>query len=87
MRTNHYLTKRCLSFSASCNFIISEAVSQAGDTLDTNLQDSGITQLEPFAVRDLAFPGELTVQEVHDFEFGNVELQYESYRGLQVKLR
>ena len=39
------------------------------------------------AVRDLAFPGELTVQEVHGFEFGNVELQYESYRGLQVKLR
>lgn len=38
-------------------------------------------------VRDLAFPGELTVQEVHDFEFGNVELQYDSYRGLQVKLR
>jgi len=38
-------------------------------------------------VRDLAFPGELTSQEVYPFEFGNVELQYESYRGLQVKLR
>lgn len=44
-------------------------------------------QVQSHAVRDLAFPGELTVQEVHDFEFGNVELQYDSYRGLQVKLR
>lgn len=36
------------------------------------------------AVRDLAAPGDLTTQVALPFEFGAVEMQYESYRGSQV---
>lgn len=36
------------------------------------------------AVRDLAPPGDLTTQMSLPFEFGSVEMQYESYRGTQV---
>jgi hypothetical protein len=39
------------------------------------------------AVRDLAPPGELTSPQMYPFEFTNVEMQYESYRGMQVRLR
>eukprot|EP00891_Asterochloris_glomerata_P007564 jgi/Astpho2/7564/Aster-02470 len=38
-------------------------------------------------VRNLAPAGELTRQESYLFEFNHVEMQYESYRGLQVRLR
>ncbi|CAK0784709.1 hypothetical protein CVIRNUC_007913 [Coccomyxa viridis] len=38
-------------------------------------------------VRDLAPPGELTSPQTHPFEFANAEMQYDSYRGLQVRLR
>lgn len=38
-------------------------------------------------VRDLAPPGDLASQAVLPFEFRNVELQYDSYRGVQVRLR
>lgn len=37
------------------------------------------------SVRDLAPPGELTTQAALPFEFGAVEMQYESYRGAQVR--
>ena len=40
-----------------------------------------------WAVRDLTPPGELTSPQTHPFEFANVEMQYDSYRGLQVRLR
>ena len=36
------------------------------------------------AVRDLAPPGELSTQATLPFEFGSVEMQYESFRGSQV---
>ncbi len=39
------------------------------------------------AVRDLAPAGELTSPQTYPFEFDNVEMQYDSYRGLQVRLR
>lgn len=39
------------------------------------------------AARDLEFPGELTSQKAFPFEFGSVEMQYDSYKGLQVRLR
>lgn len=39
----------------------------------------------PPAVRDLAPPGDLTTQLSLPFEFGSVEMQYESYRGSQVR--
>lgn len=39
------------------------------------------------AVRDLSPPGELSQQVVLPFEFKNVEMEYESYRGTQVRLR
>ncbi len=39
------------------------------------------------AVRDLAPPGELTSLQTYSFEFNDVEMQYDSYRGLQVRLR
>jgi vacuolar protein sorting-associated protein 26 len=38
-------------------------------------------------VRDLAPGGDLTTQASYDFEFRNVELQHDSYRGLAVRLR
>ncbi|KAL4442451.1 hypothetical protein ABPG77_005035 [Micractinium sp. CCAP 211/92] len=38
-------------------------------------------------VRDLAPPGDLTTQMSLPFEFGSVEMQYESYRGTQAQLR
>ena len=39
------------------------------------------------AVRDLAPPGDLTSLQTFSFEFNDVEMQYDSYRGLQVRLR
>ena len=41
----------------------------------------------PGAVRDLAPPGDLTSMQTYNFEFNEVEMQYDSYRGLQVRLR
>ena len=39
------------------------------------------------AVRDLAPPGDLTSLQTFSFEFNDVEMQYDSYKGLQVRLR
>ncbi len=39
------------------------------------------------AARDLAPPGELATQAVLPFEFNAVEMEHDSYRGLQVRLR
>lgn len=38
-------------------------------------------------VRDLAPPGELFTQATFPFEFRSVEMEHESYRGMQVRLR
>ena len=38
-------------------------------------------------MRDLAPAGDLTSPQTYPFEFDNVEMQYDSYRGLQVRLR
>lgn len=38
-------------------------------------------------VRELAPTGELTENKNYDFEFLNVEKQYESYNGINVRLR
>ncbi|GFH07967.1 subunit of retromer complex, partial [Haematococcus lacustris] len=38
-------------------------------------------------VRDLAPPGDLNSSKVFPFEFKNVEMQYDSYRGQQVRCR
>ncbi len=37
--------------------------------------------------QELAAPGELKQSQTFDFNFKNVEKQYESYRGINVKLR
>jgi vacuolar protein sorting-associated protein 26 len=37
--------------------------------------------------QDLAVPGELRSSTSYDFEFKNVEKMYESYHGINVKLR
>lgn len=37
--------------------------------------------------QELAVPGELRSNTSFDFEFRNVEKQYESYHGINVKLR
>ncbi|CAH7676985.1 vacuolar protein sorting-associated protein 26-domain-containing protein [Phakopsora pachyrhizi] len=37
--------------------------------------------------QELAAPGELKAVQTYDFEFKNVEKQYESYQGINVKLR
>lgn len=39
------------------------------------------------AARDLAPPGDLTTQQSLPFEFNSVEMEHDSYRGLQVRLR
>jgi hypothetical protein len=36
---------------------------------------------------ELASPGELKATQTYDFSFKNVEKQYESYQGINVKLR
>ena len=38
-------------------------------------------------VQELATPGELKSAQAFDFEFKRVEKQYESYQGINVKLR
>lgn len=38
-------------------------------------------------VRDLAPPGEFSSQQTFPFEFRSVEMEYESYKGTQVRLR
>jgi len=38
-------------------------------------------------VQELATPGEMRTAQAFDFEFKNVEKQYESYHGINVKLR
>ena len=38
-------------------------------------------------VQELAVPGEMRQPQYFDFEFKNVEKQYESYHGINVKLR
>lgn len=38
-------------------------------------------------VREIAAPGELTVTQTHKFEFRNVEMQYDSFRGLGARCR
>lgn len=35
-------------------------------------------------MRDLSPPGDLLTQQTLPFEFNNVEMQYDSYKGLQV---
>jgi len=37
--------------------------------------------------QELAAPGEMRTAQSYDFEFKNVEKQYESYHGINVKLR
>ena len=39
------------------------------------------------AVRELDVPGEISEQKIYPFEFANVEMQYESYNGVNVRLR
>lgn len=39
------------------------------------------------AVRELDMPGEISEKKVYPFEFQNVDLQYESYSGVNVRLR
>lgn len=38
-------------------------------------------------MQELATPGEMRSAQTFDFEFKNVEKQYESYHGINVKLR
>lgn len=38
-------------------------------------------------VQELASPGEMRAAQNFEFEFKNVEKQYESYNGINVKLR
>ena len=41
----------------------------------------------PQAVRDLAAPGDLGAPQAFPFEFANVEMQYDSYKGSMARLR
>ncbi len=60
------------------------------NTLKVNLHDFHTAHADAqivVAVRDLAPPGDLTCLQTYSFEFNDVEMQYDSYRGLQVRLR
>lgn len=39
------------------------------------------------AVRELDVPGEILERKTYPFEFSTVEMQYESYNGVNVRLR
>lgn len=39
------------------------------------------------AVRELDIPGELYERKAYPFEFSTVEMPYESYNGVNVRLR
>lgn len=56
-------------------------------TLPTMLCKQGSLSRLLHAVRDLAPPGDLTSMQTYSFEFNEVEMLYDSYRGLQVRLR
>lgn len=43
--------------------------------------------MAPVAARDLAAVGDLTQQATLPFEFNSVEMEHDSYKGLQVRLR
>lgn len=40
-----------------------------------------------FAVRELDVPGEIYERKTFPFEFSSVEMPYESYNGINVRLR
>lgn len=40
-----------------------------------------------YAVRELDIPGELYERKTYSFEFSTVEMPYESYNGVNVRLR
>lgn len=58
-------------------------------TMNSNACDihNSMSVLHAPAVRDLAPPGDLTSLQTFSFEFNDVEMQYDSYKGLQVRLR
>lgn len=63
-------------FSLSALFCISELFSDKSNTHE-------FVDL----VKELALPGELTLNRSYDFEFMQVEKPYESYMGANVRLR
>jgi hypothetical protein len=40
-----------------------------------------------FAVRELDIPGEIYERKTYPFEFSTVEMPYETYNGVNVRLR
>lgn len=40
-----------------------------------------------FAVRELDVPGDIYEKKVYPFEFSTVEMPYETYNGVNVRLR
>jgi hypothetical protein len=45
------------------------------------------TRAAPLAVRELEPPGEFSSTRSYAFEFNNVEMPYESYNGVNVRLK
>ena len=56
------------------------------DSLNATAMSVALCLLLP-AVRELAPGGDLSASKTFPFEFRNVELQYDSYRGQQVRCR
>jgi vacuolar protein sorting-associated protein 26 len=46
-----------------------------------------LTKKGTHAVRELDVPGEIVERKTYPFEFSTVEMQYESYNGVNVRLR
>ena len=46
-----------------------------------------LTKKGTHAVRELDVPGEIVERKTYSFEFSTVEMQYESYNGVNVRLR
>ena len=70
-----------------CNTVLSILFNQILCHLHTLVSLHELHLVHLPAVRDLAPPGDLTSLQTFSFEFNDVEMQYDSYKGLQVRLR
>ncbi len=85
-----------LHFSVECTVVDAMRANQPGLDLPARRlrpncqilrQDLVSISSRSRAARDLSPPGELTSQVSLPFEFNSVEMEHDSFRGLQVRLR
>ncbi len=85
-----------LHFSVACTVVDAKRADQPGLDLPAKMlrpncqilgNDLVNISSHSRAARDLSPPGELTSQVSLPFEFNSVEMEHDSFRGLQVRLR